>query len=427
MTILQILVLSLDSILSLAATNSAAISNSDLRVQAADYQRQEAIAAYFPNVQITAAAFHALDPMLVIGVSDILGSSENAKNVADVVNKAGEKFDVNTEYRGLEHGYTAGVTLLQPIFAGGRIVNGNRLAKLGSEAARVQRDIESNNALLDVEKAFWQAYSLRDKRIAIDTISAILDTLYADISTACSAGLATENDLLQVSLKRGELQSTILQLDNGIRLANMNLLNLIGVTANPDSLFLLYEDTDTGSVLPPALAVLPESRLLDMQVEAKRLERKMTMGEALPQVMLGGTYGYSQIIGEGRLNGAAFVTLNIPLTDWGKTARKMQRQQTEIEMAENDRRFLDSQLELRTQMLQMNVATAKSQLQLAADNLTLARSSYQSANANYEAGIISLSELLQVNASHTQALMSYTDARIALQIAISEYLRTAAQ
>ena len=68
-----------------------------------------------------------------------------------------------------------------------------------------------------------------------------------------------------------------------------------------------------------------ENRLLEISVDAKKLEKRMVLGEVLPQIGIGGTYGYGAVIGEGRFNGALFATLKSPVTEWGKYSRKLQR------------------------------------------------------------------------------------------------------
>lgn len=48
----------------------------------------------------------------------------------------------------------------------------------------------------------------------------------------------------------------------------------------------------------------------------------MALGEALPQVMLGASYGYSYLTEKSKWNGVAFVTVKVPITDWGKISKK---------------------------------------------------------------------------------------------------------
>ena len=95
------------------------------------------------------------------------------------------------------------VTAVQPVFAGGRIVNGNRLAALGVEAAGYQQQMSGQNSLILVEKNYWLVLSLNEKRQTVQTLKKLLDTLSRDVNAAYEAGVITRTDLLKV---RNELR-----------------------------------------------------------------------------------------------------------------------------------------------------------------------------------------------------------------------------
>ena len=133
--------LPLDSCFELARTHSAVLKNARLDVLAARAKKQEALASYFPKVSVQAFGFGALEPMLEIGMLDILGHSPTARNLNRLIEQVGAQYGINTSYRTLEHGWTASATAIQPLFAGGRIVNGNRLAQLGVQASVLQEKI----------------------------------------------------------------------------------------------------------------------------------------------------------------------------------------------------------------------------------------------------------------------------------------------
>jgi len=59
----------------------------------------------------------------------------------------------------MKNGTLAGITALQPVFAGGQIVNGNRLARVGEEVARLQLQLSEN----DVERQTEAYADLQNK------------------------------------------------------------------------------------------------------------------------------------------------------------------------------------------------------------------------------------------------------------------------
>ncbi len=115
------------------------IRGGEFDLRAAEYQRKEARGEYFPRVDFTALGFYSLHPMLRIGVRDILGYNDFGNYIQELVNLYAPALGLDPTYSALAGGYTARVNLVQPVYAGGRIVTGNRLADLGVEAARLQK------------------------------------------------------------------------------------------------------------------------------------------------------------------------------------------------------------------------------------------------------------------------------------------------
>lgn len=417
MTLLILLIaLNLDSCLIRADQNNWAVRNAQLEIEAAKAQRGEALAAFFPQVSLGISGYYALHPLLTIDKSDVLnGLQSNIPYFTQITNFISD-LDMDIKYEGFQQGSAGGLTLIQPIFLGGRVEAGNKLAKLGYQAALLKNAVTRRTTAEEVESAYWQVIQLQEKRKTLQNLQSLLDTLYRDVESAYSAGLVTENDRLQIKLRQGELHSGIIQVDNGIRLSRLNLFNLIGIVSD-DSVKVVWTDVyDTSTVV---IGHLPEEDLLDMQVRAKELERRMTLGEALPSVVFGATYGYSYLNSRDKTNGAVGVMVNVPLTDWGKTTRKMQRQQAYIDMARNERDYYLKQLELQKIMLSMNVETTRQQLAVAEEMLATAKSSYKIQSDNYSAGLIPLSELLITQSSLRDAEENLVSARIAYYKALN--------
>ena len=80
-----------------------------------------------------------------------------------------------------------------------------------------------------MDELFWQVIVLQEKVLTLESASALVESLYKDVDSALKAGLVTEDEFLQVQLKRNDLRSAAVKLDNGLKLSKMNLLNTIGV------------------------------------------------------------------------------------------------------------------------------------------------------------------------------------------------------
>lgn len=436
----QELVLTLDGCKELARENDPYLKNARLDALSARAQKGEALAEYFPKVQATVMGFHSMNPLLDIGIIDILGRSDAAWDISNAYDDFAYSNGLPDRYRALQYGYGAGVSLMQPLFAGGRIVNGNRLAGLGIRAADLKSGIQARETDSEVERKFWLVVSLVEKMKVLDAAMEMVDSLEKDVESAYSAGLVTESDKLQLELKKSELKSTRLQLLGGIRLAKMDMFNEIGIAyssirpaASADRPYIddISFDPGTGELSNPQIvriseeemaASMEESELLDIQVDAKKLEKRMVLGNALPQVALGGFYGYGHYVGDGNINGTVYAMVSVPISDWGSTSRKLKRYENDVKKAENERDYLNSQLLLRAQQMWIELETSWERMGVAREAADLARDSYERQRAAYDAGLITMSDLLQSQTDLLGCEESYAESRIAYRTALNTYL-----
>lgn len=436
--------LSLEQCRELMNGNDVRLKNSRLDSLAAVEQKKEAFAEFFPQISVSAFGFYSIDPMLQIGVKDILGNNELGNKLDNLVAHLAPKLGINPIYSTLQYGFSASVSVMQPVYAGRRVANGNKLADLGIKAATLQDKIERRSSSEDMEKAYWQVVSLEEKLLTVKEAQSTLKNVQKDVDAAYKAGIATQNDFLQVKLENSKLRTAEIQIKNGIRLSKMNLFNMIGVEytvveAVADSLRPYLDSISLSDRLSELqspyefyvpeeemAAGLDESELLALSVEAKRLEKKMTLGEALPQLAVGASYGYSELV-NGKFNGSVYAMLRIPISDWGKVTHKLRRQEYSIQKAQNEKDYLSAQLLLQVRQLWLNLTSAWEQLQVALESVDVARQNMEMREADYRAGMISLSELMQARTSLRQVEDEYTDKAISYKNALTEYCGRANQ
>lgn len=420
--------LTLDSCLQLARQNNPTLRKAQLEVLKAREVKAQAFTKYFPQVQGNAFAFHALHPVVEVGLEDISNASLRDL-LTTLYDNYGEALGIDNSMTFFQHGYAAGVTALQPVFMGGKIVAGNRLAKVGVEAAELQAEIAERDGLEQVEELYWLVYGIDQKQAIIDDATALLDTLYRHVSVAVEAGLVMPSDLMQVEMKRDEVARRQIQLNSGRALARRALAVAIGLP-DADSLVLsdLPDDVDT-LVMHDSMAVTTERQLLDLQVRATVQQRRMALADALPQIALGANYGYghfqTNMLRDGLRrkngNGALFVTMRLPLTGWWETAHKLKQYNYALRQAELDIDNLGTQLDMRTQQAYDQWVEAVAILRLQQRTALHAEEAYRQTRANYEAGMATMTELLQAQTSMNQAQSDLTDAQISVRLTQRRY------
>ncbi len=422
--------LSLDSCLQLARQNNAELRSTQLEVKKAQEVRNQARTKYFPQISGLAGGYHALQPVLEINPND-LGNAQARDFLNSLYTAYGESLGLNNTFSMFRYGAVAGVVAVQPVYMGGKIVAGNKLAQVGVDAAQCQAQIKERDILLQVEESYWLVVNLQAKQQLVLATQALLDTLEVNVEEAVSAGLAISNDLLRVQLKKNELSAMQVQLTDGIDLASRALAQSIGLDSISISL-----DLDTLSNSPlrgsggcpsEGSGDCPETDLLQHAVRASQLRRRMDLADALPHILVGGTYNYGNVMrvegidlqGDGwKQNGLLFATIQVPLTGWWETAHKLKEGRYAIEQAQLQQQDLSAKLVLRHQQAANEVHKLSSLLVQMRSSAELAKQNYLLAQENYSAGLSSITELMEAQTLYQKAQTDLIDAQIQYRIAL---------
>ena len=417
--------LTLDSCKALALRNNLTLKNAALDVAAAQEVKKQAFTKYFPNVSAIAGGYYAAKPLFEYSIDNIENASAR-QFLHNLYYEYGAAMGLPDRISLCENGLMVGATVVQPVYMGGQIVNGNKLAKVGIEAAELKAQLTEEQILQQVEEYYWLIISLQEKLRTLQQAMTFLDTLQRDVNTASEAGLVSKNDPLKVKLKWYEVYFNREKVQNGIQLATDALRLMIG---QDDGVLIL---TDTiGEISEwqarwsdPGAAVLgrKEKQLLDMQVSAEELKKKMTLGETLPHLMIGGTASYGNLIFDHySANALAFATLQVPLTGWWEASHKLKQHDILIQKAENERADLIQKMFLETLQASNNVDDAYNQYQLSELALQDAEANLHDVKADYDAGLVPVSDLLEAQTLLLQAQNQRSDALIDLKIKAERY------
>ena len=420
-------VLTLDSALNIARKNNSTLQDASREVAISQEVKKQVLWKYFPQVNLTGFGFYGVNPLLNIYIPSLVSDPDLKDLLEETFTDLHEEDPNVTPYiNALQYGVSAGAMAVQPLYWGGQIVTGNKLAKLGVQASEKKVEMTERDVLEEVEENYWLIAGLYDKQQTIEAVNQLLDTISHVADVAFQSGLVTQNDIIKVELKKNEIATKALQLDNGIRLATRNFCNLIGIDYSEDLMlepFSTYEDSivivmplDTFSVHNR-----PESDLLEMNVEAQRLQRRMIIGEALPKLAVGLQGGYSYYLERGKWNGVGFLTLQIPLTGWGETAHKIREYNLRLEGAQAQQTDLTAKMRLQNEQAYDRLTESIRLMTQHRSAMKMAQDNYNNALLNYEAGITTISDLLESQALLLQARNAYIDARITYRTALKKF------
>ena len=422
--------LSVQDCIDLALENNIELKNSQLEIDKARATKKEAQTAYLPTITAQALAFDALNPMLTFGIDDI-DNAQLRQILYTLYAEYGANMGLDKEYSFVQNGVILNAMATELIYAGGRIRNGNKLAKLGIEASEYQAKVKEDEVKLQTETLYWQIIALEEKNATLDYLDRLLDTLDKDLAGAIEAGLAMPTDQYKLRVKQNESQLNRKKLNDGITLLKMLLAQHIGeewqTMVLTDTLGLETEPSAYYQTVADAVSTRNECHLLDLSIEAEDLKKKMTLGEALPSLLVGGSASYHTILKNPKPNAMVFAVLQVPITDWHKTSIKLKKHNLDTEIAENTRRDLSEKMELQTNQAWFNLEQSWLRISMAQSALKDAEANMKITDDYYEAGLVTLSDVLEAQTLLKKSRDELTDSRVEYRISLVTYKQLTGQ
>ena len=423
----------LEDCLRIARENNATLKSAKVNRQMAEETEGSAFPAYFPKVFAGGFAFMANDYLV-----------KKEIDVSAEVESIGQQFAPTMMQMGLDPTMLAGIpttysmgmldkgivghlTLIQPIFAGGQIHNGNQLAKIGTKAAKLQEHLAETEVRKNTETYYWLIVSLKEKMKTIAEAEKQVDAIRADVQVAVEAGVAVKNDLLRVDLEKKKLESNRLKVENGISVAKLMLARQMNLG---DSDFDLAE-ASLDNIHPPeeyristdeAVERRAESKLLAVNREVAEKERSMERGKALPTVAVGASLLYQNLLDDDAVNGILFASVTVPISDWWSNSYStakydLKAQKAAIDEAEN-KNLIKVDIDAKWNTLEESFR----QIEISRDAVAQAEENLRMQREFYNAGTATLSNLLEAETLRQQASDSYTEAVTGYYTAICAYL-----
>jgi outer membrane protein TolC len=429
----------LEQIKDSAMHNNITIRSAKYNIDAARQQRKEAFTKFFPSVSGTGLWFNANKGMAQTtinpsaGISPELGAALAQSLPQEALAALGNPVSISM----MKNGTIGSLTALQPVFAGGQIINSNKLAKVGEDVSRLQLQLSENEVEKTAEQYFWQLASMQEKMKTIEAVDTLLAGIHKDVDVAVRAGLIMPNDLLQVQLRQNDIKSQRLKLNNGISIVRLLLSQYCGLrdtsfaidhsSLTIDHSATQMEKANNGQLSMFNVQCLPEYQLLDKQVEAANLQKKLAVGQNLPSVAVGAGYNYHNMLDNNHSFGMVFATVSVPISDWWGGSHTIKRRKIEHQKAVE-------QLEDNAQQLQIRMQNAWNGLEESYQQLLLAQRSIEQSEENlrlnrnyYKAGISKMSDLLEAQMLYQQSLDRRTDAYADMQLRLLEYKQATGQ
>lgn len=396
----------LDDCIREALQNNARIKIAHNNRSAAEHARQQARTNFFPTLSASAGGFVA------------------NKGLLQAELQPGAPLSM------LKDGIVGGISASLPIFAGGQIVNGNKLAETALEISRLQCSQSEDEVRLATENYFWQIVLLQEKQATLAAVEQQTGRIEQDAAASVEAGIIDRNELLQAQLRRNELRSERIRVENALSFARNLLAQHIGHPG--DSLSLAFslperlpDENPADLYVAPeaALAQTDEYRLLQQRLRQSRLQYKISVGKNLPSLAVGGGYMYDNLMDRDHPFWVGFATVSVPISGWWSGSHGMKRQKLQIRNAEYELSDRGELLILRMRHAWDELNDAYRQIGIALESIRQARENLRLNEDFYAAGTSTMSNLLDAQALYRQSRDRFAESFAAYEIKKREYLQ----
>lgn len=431
--------LSLEECRNLAVRNNKELQIAGEKVNIAGNEKKAAFTKYFPQLSATGGYMWNQKDINLLdmgALSSSIGSALGPLAQLPIVGKLTESVN-DLQHLDVQNIWVGSVSLVQPVFMGGKIVSYNQITQYARQLAESMNNLQLQEVIYKTDETYWQVISLINKKKLADGYVNLLRKTDHDISALIAEGVATEVDGLSVKVKLNEAEMAQTKVDNGLALSRMLLAQICGLSLD-DPMVLADEQIESVPVKPTdemadvSLAFMNRGELKSLDLAHKIYQKKerIVLSEMLPNVAFTANYlvtnpnafnGFkNEFAGMFNLG----VLVKVPLTGWweGTYKRNAARAETHIKTLE----LMDARekIELQVNQSVYKVNEANKKLTASIRNMENAEENLRHANYGFEEGVIPALNLMQAQTAWLSAHSSLIDSQIEVKLT-EVYLRKA--
>ena len=472
-------VLSLQNCRDMALENNKNLKISEEKVKMADYDKKIAWANYFPTISAQGTYMHNekkiqllsddkintlstmgttlqgdvnnfIDPIisdlmqnplmyqLIMNNPELLSLIQDLHHIGalETLDAIGQEvssnfiLDTRNVYGGM-------VTVMEPVYAGGKIRAYNKMASYAQDLAEMQLTTEQQEIIVTTDKAYWQIVSLANKQKLTENYVELLRTMSNNVDKLVEEGMATNADKLSIKVKLNDAELTLVRVQNGVALSKMLLCQSCGMPL--DSEIILEDENLEDVVIPTYNSEYTEEDIMNNRPELQSLtiatkiyDKKVNIArsEFLPTVAVFGNYVvtnpsvFNGFENEFRGFYNFGVVAKVPLFHFGEGYNKIRKAKSEAMITQLKLEDTKELVMLQVNQYEKQIKEAESRLQMTTEKMSDAEENLRMATVGFNEGVIPSSTLEAAQTSWMQAHSEYIDAKIDVIMA-NTYLKKA--
>lgn len=332
-------------------------------------------------------------------------------------------------FEGRDMKYGASLSLMQPLYTGGRILETIRLAKYQQSMNVHQAELLQSSVCYQTDMQYWNTVARHELvRIATEYRNSVA-SLVKTIRERVEVGLVDPQDLLMAEVKLNEAEYQVLQAQSNFDTGRMALNSLIGVELKAET---QIEDTIPNVSLSEDLLLAdgsnrPEIMMAHDQIKMAESTGKLTDSKYKPQLYIGvdGSYSSPGYNFKSDLdpNYAVYAKLSVPLFEWGKRRNEKRASSWKVGMANDYLNKVTDNVNLEVQTAHTALSQALSQVSLTGNSLEKARENERKALERYEEGKTSVIDVIEAQTYRQASQINYVQAKVSAQGYYSDLIK----
>ena len=321
------------------------------------------------------------------------------------------------QIQGRDTKYGASLTLLQPIYTGGRLLESIRMAQHQHALASHQKEQLLSEVCFQTDIQYWNTVA-RQEIVSIvadyrNSIAALTQTIRERVEVS----LVNPQDLLMAEVKLNDAEFQLLQAQKNFDTGLMAFNSLIGLPLEePTPIDTIIPQVDTSDSSRLTLAIpRPEIKIVHDQIKMAESSLKLNDSKYKPQLY--GSYsspGYD-LRADLDPNYAVYAKVSVPLFEWGKRRNEKRASNQKIGMAKDNLNQIQDKVNLEIQTARLSLSQALDQVQLSQQSLEKAHENERQAMERYNEGEISIVEVIEAQTYRQNAEINHVQAKASAQ------------
>ena len=325
--------------------------------------------------------------------------------------------------------YGGSLSILQPVYTGGRVLESIRMAQHQQALAGNQAKALNDAVCYQTDIQYWSAVARQEIVDVAEDFRNSIAALVKTIKERVEVGLVDPQDLLMAEVKLNEAEYQLLQAQSNFETGRMALNSMIGVR--------LEQPTELDAQIPIVVVSdslwlstgmgRPEIQMAYDKIRIAESTKKLNDSQFKPQFYVGveGSYSSPGYNFKKDLdpNYAVYAKVSVPIFEWGKRRSEKRVSSFLIGMAEDNLNKVVDRVELEVSVARKALSQAIERVRLSESSLAKAEENEAKAVERYNEGKVSVVEVIDAQTYRQTSQVNYVQAKAAAQGHYSELIK----